>query len=184
MSAGSLTRLVLWRHDALLSALPDARTDNLVRRSAELQYNLNMCTAQEPAAEAENSSLWQVQGQSLKLGNQIPFVLRSRGLWALNAPGALVFAALSDEQKCSLCGAWESTTAPTRVFAPVCPSLPPSAPQQKRRLEDLEELCFALRGRIDDLEEATGSVIGPAFSRSHAKRISTLERRVFGYSPP
>ena len=64
------------------------------------------------------------------------------------------------------------------------PQLTPSAPQQKRRLEDLEELCFALRGRIDEIEEATGSVIGPAFSRSHAKRISTLERRVFGYSPP
>ena len=128
--------------------------------------------------------LRQVQGTELEARESDSICASESGVVGTERPWALVFAALSEEQKCSLCGAWESTSAPTRVFAPVCPSLPPSAPQQKRRLEDLEELCFALRGRIDDLEEATGSVIGPAFSRSHAKRISTLERQVFGYSPP
>ena len=69
MSAGStvsLNHLTLWRHDALFGALPCARTDYLVRRSSELQHNLNMRTAQEPTVEAANLSLWQEQGTELE----------------------------------------------------------------------------------------------------------------------
>ena len=74
-------------------------------------------------------------------------------------------------------GTWVHVTH-ARLYT-VFPSSPPSASHQKRRLENLEQLCFALRGRVENLEEATDSVIGRSAT---AKRISTLERQVFARS--
>ena len=71
---------------SLFCALPSARTDYLIRRSAELQYNLNMCTAQEPAAEAANFSLWQVQGTELEAGDSDSICASESGVVGTERP--------------------------------------------------------------------------------------------------
>ena len=90
-------------------------------------------------------------------------------------PWAEIFRGLSDSRRAELCGPC-SVTAATRAAA-FCSHKRP-LPAASHTAEHLQEQILGLAGRLDDLEDFTGCLVGPDYRRSLARRLTRLETLV------
>ena len=111
--------------------------------------------------------------QPLPMMMPLPWFPASLGTFLQERERLAAYLALSPEKKAALCGWDSSNTAITRLvgFVPLSAASPEPPSSWRKRLRDVEEGLAALRGRVDVVEERTGTVIGEASRDCHAFRL-------------
>ena len=169
----SLTRLNLWKHDAGESVpLVQARRADRIARSLEF--------CPEPTAEAQSLQLWACHRTFEERFHCQSVVASESGSVCHERPWAEVFHDLSDARRAELCGPC-SVSAATRIVrfdgsAISLGSRKRALPAASASASCLQERVLGLAGRVDDLEDFTGCLLGPSYGRSLARRLTRLEQ--------
>ena len=173
----SLTRANLWKHDAgeNLMVAQALRTDCIARRLAQEWHAAVLEFCPEPSAEAQSRELWARHGTYEERADCRSIVASESGQVSTERPWAEIFLQLSDSRRAELCGPG-SVTAATRTVP--LSARKRSLPGSSNTAEHLQEQISGLAGRLDDLEDFTGCLVGPDYSRSLARRLTRLENLI------
>ena len=172
-----LSRQAVWRHDIQNPPRPQARVQFWLSSSTADFRRWIEDSVQEPEAEAWNCLLWKAHESPTEDDDASSVTPSCSGDLFQERERLAAYLALSPERKAALCG-WDfSCTAATRMvgFVQLSTECEPPASSRKR-LRDIEEDLLALRGRMDHVEERTGTVLGESSKDCHAFRLARLER--------
>ena len=171
-----LSRHNIWRHNISLPPRPQERVRFLLSSSAAVFREWIQASVQEPEAEAWNCLLWQSHESTAADDDAASVVPSQSGDRLQERERFAAYLALSPEQKAALCGWDSSNTAITRLNGFVDQTAVASEPTSwRKRLRDVEAGLAALQGRMDVVEERTGTVIGEDSRNCHAFRLRRLE---------
>lgn len=174
-SGTTLSRRNLWLHNN--SYRPQLRIQSCLD-SAHQEFCAWIESAiQEPEAVAWNHALWYSHQGPTDQDEAESITPTVSGDTAKERERLGVYLSLTPERKAALCGCEFSRTAVTRLAGFVIPSVAsPRAPSSwRKRLREVEQDLFALRSRVDIVEEHTGTVVGERSKDCLVFRLNRLE---------